>query len=215
MEEQIRTAFLFLKVRARKSGRVVELLSESYEEIQEAAAVYAETDVIARATATETRMGQLLLELMEGEIQVHNQAHGTKDVFQVDSVQPLLVAGNLLDGQDTYGQNLAGDIYAYVVIDVDEKQETRSQVLQLLHRCNGIIYTAGLAAKGRAIAKVRAPNKLAFDNNIMHQIQSISGVATTRSLLIINDMHFIRSQSPNKSDQSMQSIASWAGTRRK
>jgi hypothetical protein len=211
MEEQILTAFLFLKVRARRSGRVVELLRESYEEIKEAAAVYAETDVIARATATESRMGSLLLELMQGELQVRNEAHETTDAFQVDSIQPLLVLGKILEGQDQYDQNQPGDIYAYVIIEIDEKQETRSQVLQELHRCNGIIYTAGLATRGRAIAKVKAPNKVAFDNNIMQQIQSISGVATTRSLLIINDMHFTRLDKAGISETSIHNVASWAG----
>ena len=68
------TAFLFLRFRARKSGQAVKLLSTAYDEIKEAAAVYAETDVIARAVASEIRTGEILLELMQGAIFVHEKS---------------------------------------------------------------------------------------------------------------------------------------------
>lgn len=210
MEEKTLAVFLFLKVRARKSGQAVKLLSTAYDEIKEAAAVYAETDVIARASASEIRVGEILLELMQGAIHVHDKTHGTKDIFQVDSVQPYLVDGTLSRIQNENIKDSSGTIYAYVVIEIDERQGTRGQVLQELQQCDGIIYTAGLSVKPRVIAKVKAPNKMAFDNNIMEQIQSIAGVATTRSLLIINDMHFIRNESSKTLEVSMNPISDWA-----
>ena len=215
MEEKTLTVFLFLKVRARKSGQAVKLLSTAYEEIKEAAAVYAETDVIARASASESRTGEILLELMQGAIHVHDKTHGTRDIFQVDSVQPYLVDGTLSRLQTENMKDLSGAIYSYVVIEIDERQGTRGQVLQELQRCDGIIYTAGLSVKPRVIAKVKAPNKMAFDNNIMEQIQNIPGVATTRSLLIINDMHFIRNESFNITEASINPVSDWAAKGRR
>jgi hypothetical protein len=213
MSEENLTVFLFLKVRARKSGRVVEILSETYEEIKEAAAVYSETDVIIRLEASESRLGVILLELMQRSIAVQNQDHETEDSFEVDQVLPYLVDGAIFRGRVEDGQDLKGDIYAYVLIHIDEKQEARSKVLEDLQACDGIVYTAGLMRKARALAKVRAPNKRAFDNNIMEQIQGIDGVATTRSLMVINDMHFIRSADPKITEQSMRNVAAWAGKR--
>ena len=111
-------------------------------------------------------------------------------------------------------QTLAGLFMRYVVIEIDERQSTRGQVLQDLQKCDGIIYTAGLAVKPRVIAKVKAPNKMAFDNNIMEQIQNVQGVATTRSLLIINSMHLIRNENLNTSENSMVEISDWAVKRK-
>ena len=215
MAEEIPTVFLFLTVRARKSGRVVEILSESYEEIKEAAAVYSETDVIARLTAPQDRLGVILLELMQRSIAVGNQSHDIEDSFEIDAITPYLVDGIITRRKVEDGKDLKGDIYAYVLVHIDGKQEVRSKVLEDLQQCEGIVYTAGLMRKARAIAKVRAPNKLAFDNNIMDQIQGIDGVATTRSLMIINNMHFIRSENPKLTEQSMHNVAAWAAKREK
>jgi hypothetical protein len=213
MTEELPTVFLFLTVRARKSGRVVEILSESYEEIKEAAAVYSETDVIARLTASQDRLGVILLELMQRSIAVQNRSHEVEDSFEIDAITPYLVDGTLTRGKVEDGKDLKGDIYSYVLVHIDGKQEARSKVLEDLQQCDGIVYTAGLMRKARAIAKVRAPNKLAFDNDIMEQIQGIDGVATTRSLMIINSMHFIRSENPKVSEQSMNNVAAWASKR--
>lgn len=213
MDEEIYNVFLFLQVRARKSGRVVELLCDAYKEIVEAAAIYSEYDVIASVSASKARLGEILLELMQKSISVRNNDHETEDNFEIDSVLPYLVEGSISKGRAEHSNDLKGDIYAYVLIHIDEKQEARSKVLEDLQTCDGIIYTAGLMRKARAIAKVRAPNKLAFDNNIMEQIQGISGVATTRSLLVINDMHFIRIQDLSTSEPRMRDVIAWAQKR--
>ena len=102
----------FLRAGARKSGQAVKLLSTAYDEIKEAAAVYAETDVIARAVASEIRTGEILLELMQGAILVHDKTHGTNDTFQVDSVQPFLVDGMLSRVQHENITDSSGTIYA-------------------------------------------------------------------------------------------------------
>ncbi|MCP4539477.1 MAG: Lrp/AsnC family transcriptional regulator [Chloroflexi bacterium] len=190
MLEKTFTVFLFLEVRSRKSGGVVDSLSEAFREVKEAAAVYSETDVIARVSGTKNRLGEILLELMQDKIPVYDPAHNINDIFEVNSVRPFLVEGILSWGPNEHSADLLRNIYAYAVIDVDEKQSTRAKVLQDLRECDGVIYTAGLTKRAKVIAKVRAPDKRAFDNRIMDQIQKIQGVATTRSLLVINDMHF-------------------------
>jgi DNA-binding Lrp family transcriptional regulator len=216
MNEEFITAFLFIKVPARRSGDTVDLLHEAYSEIVEAAAVYAETDVVARVFAPKSRVGEILLELLQGKkVLASNNEHGIKDDLPVAFVQPFLVEGNLLETErSSLNDEGSGTIYSYVVINVGENQGTRSKVLQRLRRVEGIIYTAGLLGKLSVLAKVKAPNKAAFDNNIMEQIQSIPGVETTRSLLIINNIHFLRDAPLATSTGISPHVADWANTRR-
>lgn len=194
MEEKTFTAFLFLKVPSLQSGPVVEQLSKVYNEVKEAAAVYSEIDIVARISASRGRLGEILLELMQEAIHVYDPIHDISETFTVDSVRPFLVDGTLSWRQKERGIDTKRDIYAYILVEVDENVGTKTQVLQNLHKCEGVIYTASLVKRARIIAKVKAPTKRAFDDKIMDQIQAIPGVAATRSLLVINDMHFVRAE---------------------
>ncbi len=86
-------------------------------------------------------------------------------------------------------------------------------MLRDLQAYEGVIYRAGLTRRAKIIAKVTAPNKQVFDNKIMYQIQTISGVTTTRSLIIINDMHYASKELSTGSPIS--EVDAWAGQREK
>lgn len=188
MTEDILSAFLFLEVRARRSGRVVELLRKEYKEIVEVAAVYSETDVIARVSAPKGRLGEILLELMQGGIPVRDAVHGLTDRFELYSVRPHVVRGAMSWGPASHEASSPEDILAYVLIDIEERY-TVTAVTGELKECEGIVYVAGLATSSAAIAKVRTEDKVTFDRSVMDQIQSVPGVQSTRSFLVVNRMY--------------------------
>lgn len=212
MEEKL-SVFMFFEVKARGSGDVVELLHEAYEEVMEAAAVYSDTDVVARAWATRDRLGEILLELMQGDISVKDHTHSISDTFTVDSIYPFLVDGTLswVMKEDEVDKD---NIYAYVVIETDPRYSL-PKILAMLRKRQGIIYTASLANKNRIIAKVRADSKSEFDKKVMDQIQDIRGVSATRSHLIINAMHKIRAEPTPPSKNPLQEASEWAGEKGK
>jgi DNA-binding Lrp family transcriptional regulator len=184
MEEQILSAVLLLEVRARQSGRFVELLRKEYPELQEAAAVYSEFDVIGIASASRQRLGELVLELMQRQIKDHEPAALVQTTYRFESVRFLVVNGELRRGKEDNPVFLDGGLVAYVLIETDNDQATPSQVAREILKCEGIVFCANLMDDS-VIVKMRASNKGAFDNKIMDQIQSIPGVATTRSFIII------------------------------
>lgn len=219
MIDTLITAFFFLEVKAQKSGQVVNLLAKKYTEIQEVSAVYAESDVIARLTAPRLRVAEILLELQQESIEFYDHQYNINDTYEMDRVHPFIVEGSILWTNDKKnGSDLKDYISAYILVDIDPKQSARIQVLKDISECNGVIYAASLATRTRIITKIRANNKKLFDSVVMDQIQKISGVLITRTLVIINEMHFVREESQEGKKQStpdlgMQLTADWVESR--
>jgi DNA-binding Lrp family transcriptional regulator len=192
IQENVISSFLLLGVKARKSEQVVKLLSQAYGDIQEAAAVYSEVDIVIRLSATQSRLGEILVELSQSSIRIHDEEYNKDVLFEITSVQPLLIDGNVKQGTDQQECDLYKDVYAYVLIDVADGDGAKEEVLAELQDHEGIVYLAALKAKQGLIAKVKAPNKISFDNMIMTRIQEVPRVISTLSLIVINGMHIIR-----------------------
>ena len=210
------SAVLFLESKALQSGRVVELLRRAYPEVIEAAAVYSETDVIGLVSASQGRLGDILLELMQRRIPDFDREYGLETLFSIDDIRVSLIAGKLA----LYRENLMslnGQVGAYVLVQTDERQGTQSQVLRGLARCEGVILAAALIANRDVFVKVVAPNKISFDDKIMNQIQAVPGVKTTQSFIIINDKYFIRNSRDievnNDVNNVVDNVSAWAKQR--
>ncbi len=66
------TAFALIEVPAKRSGAVVEYLSK-HPEIKEAAAVYGETDVIAKVqTASPEELDRVIMDIIQGNPDVQS-----------------------------------------------------------------------------------------------------------------------------------------------
>ncbi len=66
------TAFALIEVPAKRSGAVVEYLSK-YPEIKEAAAVYGDTDVVAKIqTASPDDLDRLIMDVIQGNPDVQS-----------------------------------------------------------------------------------------------------------------------------------------------
>ena len=212
------TAFMFFESKALQSGRVVNLLRNEYPEIQEAAAVYSETDVIGRVSAPKERLGTIILDLMQQEIRDNDTEHGIDTMFRIDAVQSFLVTGKVTFQKENPSE-INENVCAYVIVQTERNQGTQPQVLRGLATCEGVVYTAALVANNDIMVKVQAPNKVSFDNKIMAQIQAIPGVKTTQSFIIINNMHFVRTDSSmgvgvNETIDPLQNISAWAMQRK-
>ncbi len=204
-DERTLTAILLLEVRARQSGRFVELLRNEYPEIEEASAVYSGFDVICVASASRGRLGELVLELMQRHINDHEPAALIHTTFRFESVRCLLVNGELRRKEGNPPSLLNGGIHAFILIETDSKQGTSAQIARNILDCEGVVYCANLMDDS-VIVRIKAPNKAAFDNKVMDQIQAVPGVATTRSFIIINDRYFARTDNNISSYDPMSVI---------
>jgi len=87
-----------------------------------------------------------------------------------------------------------------------------------LSKCEGVILAAALVSNKDIFIKVKAPNKLSFDNKIMEQIQAVPGVKTTQSFIIINEKCFVRDETESKSNQeqndNLSNVSVWAKQRK-
>jgi DNA-binding Lrp family transcriptional regulator len=171
-------AYVFFPVPAGRWGDAVELLHR-HEHVIEASAVYGETaDVVAHLRAPhESDVYGVLDALFEASI-----ISGLPQVLRHAAAAMWTGAG---------GQNGEGEVVrAWVLIKVPAKQ--LDGLVEELRRFPGIVEASAIYGETDVIAKIEVADSAALDELVVHKIQGIEVVESTRTFIGIGGLHWTR-----------------------
>lgn len=165
------SAFVFLKVPALGSKGLVKRL-HGLPWVKEAAAVYTEYDVVAYLSGPAAEVGDTML-----------------DIASLPSIteQKILVFRPKGKGSQSHeGRPFPStrSICAYVLVTIHTLDQ--GEVVENIRELDQCDYAYPLENKSLLIARVTADDIAVFDALIMERIQSVEGVASTRSYVVIN-----------------------------
>lgn len=179
-----KSELLFLKVPPPKSGNVVDYLVR-FPEVEEAAAVYTDIDVVAHVVGTEARIQKFIDEKINGL---------GRPIEHVDRC-PI---GKIVKGPAANKGRYRGhsSVCAFVRCYIDTRATNFEFVIQRLSSLPGVQFLFPSEEKNEVIAKVMVSDKLALDETIMSKIQESGMITRTRTYFTISDMHWCQSGIP-------------------
>ncbi|HET7767650.1 MAG TPA: Lrp/AsnC ligand binding domain-containing protein [Chloroflexota bacterium] len=171
-------AYVFFPVPAGRWGDAVQLL-RGHDNVIEASAVYGETaDVVAHLRAPhESDVYGVLDALFEASI-----ISGLPQVLRHAS------EAMWHSGQDEAGEDEV--VRAWVLIKVPAKQ--LDGLVEQLRRFPGIVEASAIYGETDVIAKIEVPDSAALDELVVHKIQGIEVVESTRTFIGIGGLHWTR-----------------------
>jgi DNA-binding Lrp family transcriptional regulator len=174
-------AYVFFPVPAGRWGDAVELL-RGHDNVLEASAVYGETaDVVAHLRAPhDSDVYGVLDALFEASI-----ISGLPQVLR-HAAEAMWRAG-----EDAPNGEAEEDVVrAWVLIKVPAKQ--LDGLVEELRRFPGIVEASAIYGETDVIAKIEVPDSAALDELVVHKIQGIEVVESTRTFIGIGGLHWSR-----------------------
>ena len=173
-------AYVFFPVSAGRWGDAVQLL-RGHDNVVEASAVYGETaDVIAHLRAPhESDVYEVLDALFEASI-----ISGLPQVLR--HAAEAVWTGR----SDPNGDAEVEVVRAWVLIKVPAKQ--LDGLVEELRKFPGIVEASAIYGETDVIAKIEVGDSAALDELVVHKIQSIEVVESTRTFIGIGGLHWTR-----------------------
>ena len=173
-------AYVFFPVPAGRWGDAVSLL-RNHDNVIEASAVYGETaDVVAHLRAPhESDVYGVLDALFEASI--------------ISGLPQVLRHAAESVWRDPAGANAEREgevVRAWVLIKVPAKQ--LDGLVEELRKFPGIVEASAIYGETDVIAKIEVPDSAALDELVVHKIQGIEVVESTRTFIAIGGLHWIR-----------------------
>lgn len=187
------TCIVFLSVPAPRSGNIVDYLSE-FQSVKEAAAVYTDTDVVAVIDGTQREVSNVVSSL--NTLSPPVDSTGTQ-LVDIDCI--LQGCGY---GRGRFQGTKA--VFAFVRLVLAPHQPFNIAVKTMVDRFKQVrlVYTAKHQAE--IIIQVFANDKSEFDRIIMEDIQKTTMFISTRSYIVINNLHWSDSGIPRTRNEFMQ-----------
>jgi hypothetical protein len=172
------TEVVFLRVPLPKSGDVVKYLN-GIPQVQAAAAVYSDVDVVAVVVGTKGELDAVHDRFGGGEAPIASFA-----CFEVDTVQP---------GTAVMSRSTQAACAAFVRCTIGTPAVSVAYASSVLSRVAGVVMVFSSAIAEEIILEVVASDKRSLDHTIMAVIQGEAGIVTsTRSYIVINAMQWRR-----------------------
>ncbi|MBI3972642.1 MAG: Lrp/AsnC ligand binding domain-containing protein [Chloroflexi bacterium] len=184
-------AYVFFPAAARRWDEALALLRE-WDQVAEAAAVYGETaDIVARLGAPhESDVHAVLDHLFQAGIIV-GLPHVLRFNRQTSWRRPAAPRQwpSPAARQSSSDHKEAG-MKAWVLIKVPAKQI--GGLVDELRSYPGVVEASAIYGETDVIAKVEVPDQDALDDLVLHRIQSIEAVESTRTFIAVGGMHWSR-----------------------
>ena len=173
-------AYVFFPVPAGRWGDAVQLL-RGHDNVIEASAVYGETaDVVAHLRAPhESDVYEVLDALFEASI-----ISGLPQVLR-HAAEAVWTGKSELNGDAEVDV-----VRAWVLIKVPAKQ--LDGLVEELRKFPGIVEASAIYGETDVIAKIEVGDSAALDDLVVHKIQSIDVVESTRTFIGIGGLHWTR-----------------------
>ena len=180
---------VFFKVPPPRSQAVVDLLAD-LKFVTEAAAVYTETDVVARIACPRKELRRNLAAISD--------AAPAADVSYVAECDAVILGPSCEQGR-FQGHS---SVFAFARCKVDTESTNFKYAVDRLRRIPEVRYAYPVETESEVVLQVVAPDKISLDHVIMREVQHGGGVVHhTRTFITVNDMHWSNDGAPRTREQ--------------